>query len=148
MAQGGIRMWVVRRGIPVAVSLAIVCALTATLWYVKLATARPHNPAFFYLLPITLVAIRYGSAPALLGVFTAFACADFFLYDPLYTFNICSRVELGDLIFFVVLAVAAVKSISQLFPPPHRPAPTTNPAPLDGHRFHGKAGRKHNNATK
>ena len=51
-----------------------------------------------------------------LGVFTATACADFFLYDPLYTFNIASRVEFGDLACFALLALIGVKCTSELFP--------------------------------
>ena len=117
-------MWIVRRAVAVAVSLAVVCVVTAVLWYLKLATAGPDHPVFFYLLPIALVTILYGSLPALLGVFTAAACADFFLYDPLYTFDISSRVELGDLACFAMLAVIGVKCASELFRPSAKiPAP-------------------------
>ncbi len=117
-------MWIVKGTVPVAVSLSFVCVVTAVLWYLKLATAGPDHPVFFYLLPIALVTILYGSLPALLGVFTAAACADFFLYDPLYTFDISSRVELGDLACFAMLAIIGVKCASELFRPSAKiPAP-------------------------
>lgn len=101
---------------PVAVAIAIVCILTAILWYTGQVGVCPHNPVFFFLLPVTLVAFRYGAAPALLTALASFACADFFLYQPLYTIDICSRAELGDLSFFAVLALLSVKVVSQLRP--------------------------------
>jgi K+-sensing histidine kinase KdpD len=105
-----------KRAVPIAVALAVVSAVTLVLWYFKLATIGPDHPVFFYLLPIGVVTMLYGSWPALLGVFTATACADFFLYDPLYTFSIDSRVEFGDLACFAMLALIAVKCTSELFP--------------------------------
>lgn len=105
------------RAIPAAVSIAIVALVTAILWYLKVAEACPRNPAFFYVLPITAIAIVYGRGPAVLGVVAAFACADFFLYDPLYSFDICSRVEFGDLTCFSLLAVIGVKCAVELFRP-------------------------------
>jgi K+-sensing histidine kinase KdpD len=104
----------------VAVSIAAICILTAILWYTGRIGVCPHDPVFFFLLPVTLVALRYGAAPAFLAILASFACADFFLYDPLYSFDICSRAELGDLGFFSMLAALAVKAASQL----SRPLPT------------------------
>jgi K+-sensing histidine kinase KdpD len=43
-----------------------------------------HDPVFFYVLPLTVLAIAYGSGPAFLGVLAALVCADYFLYEPLY----------------------------------------------------------------
>ena len=110
-------MWLLKGAIPAGVALAVVSAVTALLWYFKLATVGPDHPVFFYLLPLAVVAIIYGSLPALLGVFTALACADFFLYDPLYSFNISSRVEFGDLVWFAMLSLTAVKCAVELFRP-------------------------------
>jgi len=110
-------MKAMKRAVPVVVSLSVVSAITAILWYLKLATVCPHNPVFFYVLPMTIVALVYGSGPALLGVFAAFLGADYFLYEPLYSLEICSRVELGDLGCFSLLAVAGVKCASELFRP-------------------------------
>jgi K+-sensing histidine kinase KdpD len=107
----------VKRAAPVAVSLAVVSAVTAVLWYVKLVMLGPDHPLLLYLLPMALVAIVYGSWPALLGVFTAAFCADYFLYEPLYTFDIPGRAEMGDLICFATLAVIGVKCVSELFRP-------------------------------
>jgi K+-sensing histidine kinase KdpD len=103
----------IRAFVPAALSLAIMSAITAALWYFKVE--GPAHPVFFYLLPIALVMIFYGSVPALLCVVTAAACADFFLYDPIYSFVISSRVEAGDLACFTFLALIGVKCTSELF---------------------------------
>ena len=112
-------MSIVKEAIPAAVSLAVVSVVTAILWYIKVAAAAVDltNPVFFYLLPITIMAIVYGSRPALLGVIAAFAGAGFFLYGPPYSFEIDNRVELSDLTCFVLLAVIWVKCASTLFRP-------------------------------
>lgn len=114
----------VKRAIPVAVSLAVVCLVTAALWYLKMAGAGVRHPAFFYLLPIALLAIIYGSLPALLCAFVAIACAAYFLYDPLYSFQVSNPLEIGDLLFFLVLALIGVKCTGELLRPPARIAAT------------------------
>jgi K+-sensing histidine kinase KdpD len=116
VGRGGNLMGLLKGAVPIAVALAVVSAVTLVLWYFKLATIGPDHPVFFYLLPIGVVTMLYGSWPALLGVFSATACADFFLYDPLYSFSIDSRVEFGDLACFTLLALIAVKCTSELFP--------------------------------
>jgi K+-sensing histidine kinase KdpD len=117
-------MSIVKRAVPVAVMLATVSAITLVLLYFKLATFGPEHPVFFYLLPIAAVTILYGRWPALLGVFTAIACADYFLYDPMYSFAIDTRVEAGDLACFAFLALIGVKCATVLFHPAVRlPAP-------------------------
>jgi len=110
-------MPIVKAMVAVAVTLAVVCAVTVILWHFKLMALGPEHPVFMYLLPIGLVMIFYGSLPALLAVFTAAACADYFLYDPLYSFVIDSRVEFGDLTCFTLLAVLGVKCAGELFRP-------------------------------
>jgi K+-sensing histidine kinase KdpD len=117
-------MWIVKGAVPVAVVLTVVSAVTAVLWFFKLATIGPDHPVFFYLLPIALVTIFYGSVPALLGVVTAAACADYFLYDPIYSFDITTRVEFGDLACFTFLALIGVKCANELF---WRPAKSSAP---------------------
>ena len=110
-------MGIVTRALPAVVSVTVIAAVTAILWYLKMTEASPPNPAFFYVLPIIVIAIVYGTGPALLGVLAAFACADYFLYDPLYSFDIVTRVEAGDLTCFSLLAVIGVKCATELFRP-------------------------------
>ena len=110
-------MSIMTRGLPVAISLTVVAVVTAILWYLRLNTLSPRDPVFFYVLPIIVVAIVFGRGPALLGVCAAFVCADYFLYEPLYSFDISSRVEFGDLACFSLLALIGVKCVSELFRP-------------------------------
>ena len=106
----------VTRTAPLAVSIAVIATVTAILWYAKVEQFGPDNPVFFYLLPITAVALLYGRLPALIGVIAAFVCADFFLYDPLYSLDIYSRAEFGDLSCFLLLAMIGIKCATKLFP--------------------------------
>jgi K+-sensing histidine kinase KdpD len=110
-------MWNLKGFFSAAISVLVVCAVTAVLWHFKLATFGLDHPVFYYLLPIALVMALFGKWPALLGVFTAMLFADFFLYDPLYTFSIDSWEEFGDLASFALLALIAVKCASELFLP-------------------------------
>jgi K+-sensing histidine kinase KdpD len=110
-------MWFVKRAEPVAVMLAVVCVATAVLWLIKQSTNSDQHPVFFYLLPIALVTMLYGSLPAFLGVAFAAAFADFFLYDPLYSMTM-SWLQFGDLACFTLVALIGVKCTSELF---HRP---------------------------
>jgi K+-sensing histidine kinase KdpD len=102
---------------PFAVTLIVGAVVTATLLYFKLAGVGPHHPVFFYLLPIALVAIMFGSAPAIMFAVTAIPCGAFFLYDPVYSFRITNPLELGDLICFSMLALIGVKCTVELFHP-------------------------------
>jgi K+-sensing histidine kinase KdpD len=103
--------------LPFVVTFAIVAAVTAILLYAKLAGVGPHHPIFFYLLPIVLVALLYGSVAATLFAIVAAACGAYFLYDPIYSFQIANRLEIGDLICFSVLALMAVKCTFELLRP-------------------------------
>ena len=108
-------MQIVKAAVSLAAALIMVAAVTVILWHFKLATVGLDHPVFFYLLPIALVTMFYGSLPALLCVFAAAACADYFLYEPLYSFEISTRVEFGDLACFTFLALIGVKCASELF---------------------------------
>lgn len=117
-------MWLLKQAVHAAVAVAVVSAVTLILWYFKLATIAPEHPVFFYLLPIAVVTIFYGRWPALLAVIAAIAYADYFLYDPVYSFVIETRVEAGDLACFTFLALIGVKCACELFHPAVRlPAP-------------------------
>jgi len=125
LANWGERMSIVTRAMPVAISLTVVAVITAMLWYVR-PTLSLRDPVFFYVLPIIVVAIVYGRGPALLGVCAAAFCADYFLYEPLYSFDITSRVEFGDLACFAVLALIGVKCVDELFRPSPAKATAVN----------------------
>jgi K+-sensing histidine kinase KdpD len=103
---------------PVAVSLAVICLLTAVLWYLKVAGEGLHHPVFFYLLPIALLAILYGTLPAIICTFAATVCAAYLLYDPIYSLHVSNSLEIGDLICFIVLSLIGAKCTRELLRPP------------------------------
>jgi K+-sensing histidine kinase KdpD len=119
MATGdsGENMRFVKGVIPFVVTFAIIVVVTAVLFYCKRAGLGPHHPIFFYLLPIAVVAILYGSVPATLFAVAATLCSAYLLYDPVFSFQISNRLEFGDLVCFAVLALMAVKCTVELMRP-------------------------------
>jgi K+-sensing histidine kinase KdpD len=106
------------QAVPFAVSLTVVCLVTAILWYVKRSGIGPLHPVFFYLLPIALLTMLYGRLPALVCASVAMLCSAFFLYDPVYSFHVSNRLEVGDLVCFAVLALIGVQCTGELLRPP------------------------------
>jgi K+-sensing histidine kinase KdpD len=115
-------MWIVKRGTPVAVALAVVAVVTAVLWLVKQTVGGEQHLVFFYLLPMALVAILYGSLPAMLCATAATVCAAFFLYDPIYSFYVADPLGWGELICFTGLALIGAKCTADLLRPVAKPA--------------------------
>jgi K+-sensing histidine kinase KdpD len=109
---------IMTRTLRVAVSLTVVGLVTAVLWYFKWAGAGPLHPVFFYLLPVALLAMFVGRLPALLCASLATACSAYFLYDPVYSFQVSNRLEVGDLVCFGVLALIGVHCTGELLRPP------------------------------
>ena len=110
----GKRMRKARRAVRVAASLAIVGAATGALAYLKLTTAGLHHPIFIYLPLIALLAFALGSAAALSGAALAIAASAYLLYDPSYSFAFANTLEVGDLLWFALLAVIVVKCTRML----------------------------------
>jgi K+-sensing histidine kinase KdpD len=110
-------MGILKRALPVAVTLAVISVATAILWLVKIAEPGPQHLVFFYLLPIALVAVLYGSLPAMLCAMAATVAAAFFLYDPLYSFHVANTLELGELAWFAGLALIGAKCTADLLRP-------------------------------
>jgi len=98
-----------RRVVRIAASLGIVGGATAVLVYLKLTDIGLHHPIFIYLPLIALLALAFGSVAALSGAAAAIAAAAYFLYDPAYSFAIANTLEVGDLLWFALLAVIVVK---------------------------------------
>ena len=101
----------------IAVPLAVLTAVTAVLWYVKYIGGGLDHPVFFYLLPIACLAALYGSVPAMMCAAAATLLSAFLLYDPIYSFQVASTREVGELICFTVLALVGVKCTVELFRP-------------------------------
>jgi K+-sensing histidine kinase KdpD len=114
-------MRIVKDAFPFAVTLAVSAAVTAILLYFKLMGVGPLHPVFFYLLPIALVAILFGSRPATLFAVAALICGAFFLCDPIFSLRVADPMEYGDLICFAGLALMVVKCTVELLRPAKAP---------------------------
>lgn len=110
-------MRILKGTMPVVVAFAVLTILTAVLWMVKLQIASSQHLVFFYLLPTVLVAVLYGSLPAMFCAIAATLCAAFFLYDPVYSFYVSKPVEMGELVCFAGLAVIGAKCTADLLRP-------------------------------
>lgn len=109
-----------KTAMPALVALAVMLAVTAILWVVRIKSVGPQHLVFFYLLPTAFVAVLYGSRPAMLAALAATACAAYFLYDPLYSFSVTGPVEAGELLCFVGLASIGAKCTADLLRPAMR----------------------------
>jgi K+-sensing histidine kinase KdpD len=106
---------------PVTVSVAIILAVTAVLFYFKHAQYGPHHHlVFFYLLPTAFVAIVYGSVLSMLCAIMATLVAAFFLYDPIYSLYVSDAREVGELILFVVTGLIGAKCMAMLTGSPEK----------------------------
>jgi K+-sensing histidine kinase KdpD len=110
-------MRIVKGVVPIVVAFAVVSVVTAVLWLVKLEAVGPQHLVFFYLLPTAVVAVLYGSRPAMLCALAATAFAAFFLYEPLYSFEVSKPVEWGELLCFAGLALIGAKCTADLLRP-------------------------------
>lgn len=72
-----------KRIAPVALSLAIIFAVTGVLFYLNDIQGGAQHLIFFYLLPTAFVAMIYGSVLAMFCAVVATLLAAFFLYAPL-----------------------------------------------------------------
>ena len=107
----------VLRGVhPIAASLTLMSAVTVVLWQVKINTTA-HHLVYFYLLPIALIAVLYNGRTAVLCAAIALVVADYFLEDPIYSLVDNDLREFGDLVWFALLAVTAIKFIRVLAQP-------------------------------
>jgi K+-sensing histidine kinase KdpD len=105
---------------PVAVSLAIIFAVTAVLFYLKERHDSAQHLIFFYLLPTAFVAMIFGSVVSMFSAIAATLMAAFFLYSPIYSLYVSDLREVGELILFAVLGLIGAKCIAELRRPPEK----------------------------
>jgi K+-sensing histidine kinase KdpD len=105
---------------PIAVSLAIIFAVTVALSHFKDVERDAQHLVFFYLLPTAFVAIVYGSVWSMFCAIVATLIAAFFLYDPIYSLYVSKPLEIGELILFAVTASIGAKCMAELTRRPER----------------------------
>jgi len=92
-------------------ALVLVTAITVTIEVLKRFVELPPI-IITYLIPVLIVAIRWGFVPSLVATVTGAACAAFFFYRPGYTLYVEDPARrLGILIFAVVAVVAAYLAV-------------------------------------
>jgi len=105
----------------------MLIVVTATLWWARVALPGTVNhPVFFYLAPTAVLAMVYGVGEGALFAVAALICSAFFLYDPVYSFYVSSVHALGELFWFLVIALLGVKCLVELrrqSEKPDRPGP-------------------------
>jgi K+-sensing histidine kinase KdpD len=95
---------------PVLVATALVALATGVLLAIYLAW-QPNHLIFGYLIPITFVAVRYGSLPAIVTAIASDLCAAYFLYPPDFSIYIADRLQVAELSFFSLLVLATSQFI-------------------------------------
>ena len=90
---------------PGLVAAALVALTTGILLSVYLAL-QPQHLIFGYLIPITFVAVRYGSGPAIMTAIASDIGAAYFLYPPDFSIYIADPLQMAELSFFSLLVLA------------------------------------------
>jgi K+-sensing histidine kinase KdpD len=98
---------------PGLTATALVAVTTAILLAVYLASQQEHL-IFGYFIPTAFVAVRYGSIPAIITAIACDLCAAYFLYPPDFSFAISSPLQVAELSFFSVLALATCQFVGGL----------------------------------
>ena len=125
-----------QRVISIAVSLALMAATTAILFYVHTTQTSPHRLVYFYLLPVILIAVLFNGRLALVCAGIAVLAADYYLQDPIYSFYNSNILEFGDSIWFAILAALSIKTTRMLLPPrPNGRLRESLPKPLSPRNF-------------
>ncbi|GEM_PF-1555447 len=105
-----------QRIIAIAVSLALIAATTALLFYIHTTQTAPQRLVYFYLLPVILIAVLFSGRLALVCAGIAVLAADYYLQDPIYSFYNSNILEFGDSIWFAILAALSIKTTRMLLP--------------------------------
>jgi K+-sensing histidine kinase KdpD len=99
--------------LPVLLSLASVALVTAVLFALDRALAVSLVP-IAYLIPIMFAATRWGVWPSALASLVAITAADFFFFEPIYSFRIDNPQDAVDLMLFLLVALVSSHLASRL----------------------------------
>ena len=100
---------VVGRSIKPLLGSLIAVALTTAVLMIIDARLQPRHLVIGYLLPVTIIAIRYGSIFAVLTATASGITAAYFLLPPKYSFRIDEPLHAVELVMFMMLALIAAK---------------------------------------
>lgn len=100
-------------GAPALIGVFAVIVVTAIMMAYSEYFVRDHL-IFFYLLPIAGIAMIFSSTPAVVTSIIAVFGAAFFLFPPIFSFQVDERLQVVELFMFAVLAFIASKASSRL----------------------------------
>src|SRR5579864_4703886 len=126
-----------QRIIAIAVSLALIAATTALLFYIHTTQTAPQRLVYLYLLPVILIAVLFSGRLALVCAGIAVLAADYYLQDPIYSFYNSNILEFGDSIWFAILAALSIKTTRMLLP--RRPNKRSRASPAESLRSQHRA---------
>jgi two-component system sensor histidine kinase KdpD len=89
---------------PVAAALGLVAVTTIAIFGLIAIFDLKHG-AIIYLIPVTIAAVRLGLVPALVAAVAGSLAAEYFFYEPTFSFVITDPQEIVDLFLYIVVAV-------------------------------------------
>jgi len=98
---------------PVLVACAALLLTTLVLLAIDSYLA-PDHLVLGYLLPTVVIAMHYGSTLAVISSFAGGIAATYFLFPPKLSFFIAAPLHVGELGFFLLLAIIASKAVAAL----------------------------------
>jgi len=98
---------------PVLVAFAAVLLTTFVLLALD-SYLSPDHLVLGYLVPTVVIALHYGSTLAVISSFASGIAAAYFLFPPKLSFYIADPLHIGELGFFLLLAVIASKAVAVL----------------------------------
>ena len=107
------RFFLKEHGIPALIGLVAIVVITAIMMKMSDYFVRDHL-IFFYLLPITGIAMYFSSTPAVVALITSVIGTAYFLFPPIFSFRIDEPKQIVELLLFSVFAFIAAKASSQL----------------------------------
>ncbi|MET3964702.1 DUF4118 domain-containing protein [Bradyrhizobium sp. MOS001] len=108
-----LRVVVWRNVIPVLLSVLSIGLVTTALFALSTTLASSLVP-IAYLVPVMYAATRWGVWPAMTASITGTAAADFFFFEPLYSFRVDNPQEAVDLLLFLIVALVSSNLASRL----------------------------------
>jgi K+-sensing histidine kinase KdpD len=98
---------------PLSIATVLVGVTTALLLGIYLTTHSAHL-IYGYLVPITFIAVRYGSVPATVTAVASDICAAYYLYPPDFSIYITDPLQVAELTFFSLLVLPTCQFIGGL----------------------------------
>jgi two-component system sensor histidine kinase KdpD len=90
--------------LPIVTALALVGGTTIVI-YGLISLVNLKHGAIIYLIPVTFAATRWGLLPALTAAVAGSVAAEYFFYEPTFSFVVTDPQEVVDLVLYISVAV-------------------------------------------